>query len=75
MRLEGLDTPAGPRKGSVPRLAYGPDEAAQALGCSRDFFDREILPHVKAVRRGRRIFISIKELEKWLDNNGARLIG
>jgi hypothetical protein len=35
------------------RLALTPSEAAQALGCSRDFFDKHIGPELRWVRRGR----------------------
>jgi ABC-type cobalamin transport system ATPase subunit len=48
------------------RLALGPDEAAAALGVSRDLFDKHILPDLHHVRRGRRILIAAHELETWL---------
>ena len=35
------------------RLALTPNEAAQAFGCSRDFFDKHIEPELRWVRRGR----------------------
>jgi hypothetical protein len=57
---------------AVPRLAYSPGEAAQALGCSRSHFDAEILPELRVVRRGRRVIVPFRELERWLDRNAAR---
>jgi hypothetical protein len=56
----------------VPRLAATPAEAAAALGCSRVFFDEHLLPELRVVRRGRRIFIPVSELERWL-HRSARL--
>jgi hypothetical protein len=53
------------------RLALSPDEAATALGCSRDFLDEHIGPELRWVRRGRRKFVAIKELERWLDRNAT----
>lgn len=56
---------------AIPRLAYSPDEAAVALGCSRDFFDEHVKPELRLVRRGRRVFVAIAELERWLARNAA----
>jgi hypothetical protein len=56
---------------SPPRLALTPAEAAQALGCSRDFFDKHIGPELLWVRRGRLKFVAIAEMEDWLRRNAA----
>jgi excisionase family DNA binding protein len=53
----------------VPRLALNVDEAAASLGVSRDSFERHILPEIKVIRRGRRILISVRELERWISRN------
>jgi hypothetical protein len=53
------------------RLALTPNEAAQALGCSRDFFDEHIGPELRWVRRGRLKFVAITEIEDWLRRNAA----
>ena len=53
------------------RLAFTPDEAARALGCSRDFFDEHIGPELRWVRRGRLKFVAIAELEDWLRRSAA----
>jgi excisionase family DNA binding protein len=59
---------------SQPRLALSPDEAAGALGVSRDFFDEHILPELRVVRRGRKVLIAIAELERWLAESAARTL-
>lgn len=59
---------------SVPTLALSPDDAAAALGCSRDFLDEHIGPELRWVRRGRRKFVSVAELERWLEKSAARTL-
>jgi len=59
---------------SVPRLALSPDEAAEALSCSRSFFDEVILPELRFVRRGRRVFVPVTELQKWLEHSASRAL-
>jgi len=54
-----------------PRLALRPGEAAQAVGCSRDFFDEHIAPELRWIRRGRLKFVAISELEDWLRRSAA----
>lgn len=55
------------------RLALTPDEAAKALGVSRDFFDEHVLPELRVVRRGGRprILVPVTSLERWLDRAAA----
>lgn len=55
----------------TPRLALKPREAADAIGCSRDFFDEHVLPELRVVRRGRFVFVPVAELERWLEANAA----
>jgi len=57
---------------SSSRLALSPDEAAAALGVSRDFFDQHILVELRIIRRGRRRLIPLRELERWLDQAASR---
>lgn len=59
---------------STLRLALTPDEAARALGCSRDFLDDHIGPELRWVRRGRLKFVAIAELEDWLRRSAARTL-
>jgi excisionase family DNA binding protein len=47
------------------------DEAAETLGVSRDFLDQHIRPELRLVRRGRKILVSVRELEHWLERNAA----
>lgn len=63
------------RTREVPRLALSANEAAAALGVSRDFLDEHIAGELRWVRRGRRKLVSVKELEGWLQTNAARVFG
>lgn len=58
----------------VPRIALQPDEAAAALGVSRDYFDEHIRPELRVIRRGRRVLFAVTELQRWLDTNAARTL-
>jgi hypothetical protein len=53
------------------RLALTPAEAAQALACSRDFFDKHIGSELRWVRRGRLKFVAIAAVEDWLRQSAA----
>jgi excisionase family DNA binding protein len=55
----------------VSRLALTPQEAAQALGLSRDTFERHVLPELRVARAGRRLVVPVRELERWLDRTAA----
>lgn len=55
----------------VPRLALTPDEAASAIGVSRDFLDEHVMPELRIVRRGRRKLIAVGELKRWLTSEAA----
>ena len=57
-----------------PRLAYSPTEAAAALGVSRDFFDKHVAPELRWIRRGRRKFVAVTGLERWLEEAAARTL-
>jgi len=54
-----------------PSLAVTPEEAAAALGMSRDSFDRHVRDDLQLVRRGRLVLIPLKELERWLERSAA----
>jgi excisionase family DNA binding protein len=55
-----------------PVVALRTDEAAQALGVSRDWFDQHVKPEVPHIRRGRTLLFSVKALEKWAEANMER---
>jgi hypothetical protein len=59
---------------AIPRLALSPDEAAAALGVSRDYLDEHVAPELAWVRRGRRKFVAVGELERWLAESAARTL-
>lgn len=40
-----------------------------AIGVSRDLFDDQVLPQLRVVRCGRRILVSVRELDRWLAAN------
>ncbi len=67
---------AAPTRSASPplRLALSPDEAATALGVSRDFLDEHVAPELRWVRRGRRKLVAIRDLERWLDQAAARTV-
>ena len=58
----------------LPRLALGPEEAAHALGVSRDFLDEHIACELRWVRRGRRKLVAVSELQSWLERSAARTL-
>lgn len=58
----------------VPRLALNPDEAAAAVGISRDHLERHVMPELRVVRSGRRVIVPVRELQRWLDANAAMLL-
>ena len=76
--LELVDTlqRTGPRAGiNVPRLALSVAEAAGALGVSPDFFAEHIASELRFVRRGRKKLVAVRELERWLEEHAARVLG
>lgn len=62
--------PAAP----LGRLALSKREAADALGVSVDFLEEHVMHELRIVRRGRRRLIPVRELERWLDANAARVL-
>lgn len=65
---------SAPGDGRAARLALSPDEAAAALGCSRTFLDEHVMPDLRVVRVGRRRFIAVTELSRWLDEHASRAV-
>jgi hypothetical protein len=62
--------------GAIPRVALRcPDEAASALGISRDHFNVHVRPDLRLIRKGRLVLVLVSELERWGRENGARALG
>ena len=60
---------------SVPRIALTPPEAAAALGVGPDFFDANVAPELRVIRRGRKRLVPVSELERWAAENAERALG
>ena len=60
---------------SVPRIALTPPEAAAALGVGPDFFDANVAPELRVIRRGRKRLVPVSELERWTAENAERALG
>lgn len=56
------------------RITLTPQEAADSLGVSRDYFDKHLKPELRVVRRGRLVLIPIRELERWIEENAERAL-
>ncbi len=56
----------------VPRVALTPPEAAASLGVGATFFDNEIAPELRVIRRGRKRLIPVTELQRWTEDNADR---
>ena len=55
----------------VPRVALTREEAAASLGMSVDTFERYVQPQLRMIRSaGRRPFVSLAELARWVDEAG-----
>jgi excisionase family DNA binding protein len=55
----------------VPRVTLTIDEAALALGMSRDHLERHVLPDLRVIRVGRRLLVRVAELERWAQRHEA----
>lgn len=54
---------------SIPRIALTPAEAAAAIGVGPDFFDANVAPELRLIRRGRKRLVPVRELERWVAEN------
>lgn len=54
---------------SIPRIALTPSEAAAAIGVGPDFFDANVAPQLRLIRRGRKRLVPVHELERWVAEN------
>jgi hypothetical protein len=60
--------------GSIPRIALTPPEAAAAIGVGPDFFDQNVAPELRMIRRGRKRLVPVAELERWTTENAERTL-
>jgi hypothetical protein len=60
---------------AIPRIALTPPEAAAALGVGPDFFDANVAPELRLIRRGRKRLVPVSELERWTAENAERALG
>ncbi len=60
---------------AAPRFALKVEEAAAALGVSRDFFDQHVRDELRLIRRGRLVLVPVRELERWVDREAALAVG
>lgn len=58
----------------VPRIALTPTEAAASLGCGLTYFEQMIAPDLRMIRRGRKRFIPVAELERWAMDNAEKTL-
>ena len=59
---------------SPPRVALSIEEACQSLGVSWDFWAEHVAPDIRVVRRGRRKLVGVRELERWVEENGEAVL-
>jgi excisionase family DNA binding protein len=57
---------------SIPRIALTPAEAAASVGVGPDFFDENIAPELRLIRRGRKRLVPVTELERWVAQSASR---
>lgn len=60
---------------SIPRIALTPSEAAAAIGVGPDFFDANVAPELRLIRRGRKRLVPVRELERWISENAEYALG
>jgi excisionase family DNA binding protein len=58
----------------TPRITYSVAEAAAALGVSDDFLRDHVLAELRVIRRGRLRLIPKAELDRWVEENAARVL-
>jgi len=72
--IPSAHAPSSVHKLSIPRLALSIGECCEALGVSHDFWQENVAPELRIVRRGRRKLVAVAELERWLHENGERTL-
>lgn len=62
------------RAREIPRVALTPEEASTSIGCSAEFFREHVNHELRWVRRGRKRFVPVAELERWAESNAERTL-
>jgi hypothetical protein len=68
--IAGIDA----RERVVPRVALTPAEAATSIGCSAEFFREHVDAELRWIRRGRKRFVPVVELERWAGASAERTL-
>jgi hypothetical protein len=55
------------------RIALSKTEVAEWIGCSVDFLDKHVWHELRVVRRGRRLLVPVREVERWMAANAERV--
>jgi excisionase family DNA binding protein len=58
---------------SVPRIALTRREAAASLGVGLTFFEEQVQPELRLVRRGSKVLVPLAEVERWCSDNASAL--
>jgi len=58
----------------IPRIALTPPEASASIGVGEEFFTEHVRPHLRLIRRGRKVLIPVIELERWVRDNAEPAI-
>jgi excisionase family DNA binding protein len=59
---------------TVPRIALTRTEAAESLGMGLTFFETQVQPELRIIRRGSKRLIPVSELERWVSENAQRTL-
>jgi len=60
---------------STSRITVSKAEASELLGVSIDFLEQHVLPELKVVRRGRKVLVPAREIERWVEDNATLTLG
>lgn len=58
----------------VPRIALTRTEAAQSLSMSLTFFEEQVQPEVRIIRRGSKRLVPVAELQRWAEENAEGVL-
>jgi len=58
----------------IPRVALTIPEAAASLGVGVDFFNEQIRPELRLIRRGSKRLVAVAELARWAEEHAERAL-